>query len=127
MKTVQIKRDELLAKLRENRAKHITDFNASREKFYEKRTAAIRELAQADRDNTNRDILAVKRITPLVAKLAAMPTPTSYENSYNRAIAMLEREQREVIEITDAEFAQYYLDDWQWRGQYAATTAMYNS
>jgi hypothetical protein len=126
MKNVQIKRDELLAKLRENRDKHIADFNSARVKFYEKRSAAIQELSQADRDNTNQDILAVKRITPLVSKLAAMPKPTSYENSYNRAISMLEREQRDVLEITDAEFAQYYLDDWQWRGQYAASTAGYH-
>ena len=124
MKNVQIKRDELLAKLRENRDKHIADFNAARVKFYEKRSEAIQALAQADTDNREGRIAA--SITPLVSKLAAMPKPTSYENSYNRAISMLEREQREVLEITDAEFAQYYLDDWQWRGQYAASTAMYN-
>lgn len=37
----------------------------------------------------------------------------------------MEMETRSQIELTEEEFAQYVMDDWRWKGQFAATTASY--
>ena len=64
----------------------------------------------------------------MIAKIRAMPgRPISYEDSYTRAIRMLELSIEEVIEVEEDIFNQLVLDEWQWKHAFTATGALYKS
>jgi hypothetical protein len=53
--------------------------------------------------------------------------PTSYADSYTRAIRMLELSVEEVIEIDATTFNQLVLDEWQWKQQFTTMSSTYKS
>lgn len=118
MRSVKINKEELLKIIRENKEKHIRDFN---EAVVDYKTAAIKlakeHIALAETGDLNK-----------IAKIKAMPSqPTSYEDSYNRAIRMLELSVEEVIELEDTIFNQLVLDEWTWKNQFTVSASLYKS
>ena len=118
MRSVKINKTELLDIVRKNQKKHIKDFEES-VKDYKK--AAIK-VAKEHVD------LAKSGDLDQIAKIRAMPQrPMSYEDSYNRAIRMLELSVEDVIELEDDIFNQLVLDEWTWKHQFVASGALYKS
>lgn len=118
MNKVKINKNELLDIVRQNKEKHIKEYNEAVEDF---KKAVIKvaeenlELAKSgDLDNIN--------------KMKSVPIrPASYETSYTRAIRMLELSVDETIELATTDFDQLVLDEWQWKATFSSMNSTYKS
>lgn len=118
MKTVRMNKDELLQIVRENKEKHISEYNESVQDY-------IDLVMKISKDNLT---LAKTNDIKQISKIKHKPQePVSYEDSYNRAIRMLELSIEDVIEIDSTTFNQLVLDEWQWKQQFTATISSYKS
>jgi hypothetical protein len=118
MNAVKINRLELLTIVRENKDTHIADFNESVEDY---KKAAIK-LAESNLEKANSGDLEK------ISLMKAIPSkPVSYEKEYSRAIRMLELSVEDVIEVEQDVFNQLVLDEWHWKHQFAASSALYKS
>ena len=118
MRDVKINRDELLTIVRANKEKHITDYDESVIDF----RAAVLKITKQNLKLAQSDDVAE------IAKIRSIPLmPTSYADSYTRAIRMLELSVEEVIEIDATTFNQLVLDEWQWKQQFTTMSSTYKS
>lgn len=118
MRSVKINKNELLTIVRENKEKHIKDFNESVEDF---KKAALK-IAEENL------VLAQTGDVDKIAKIKRLPEkPTSYEDSYSRAIRMLELSVEDVIELEETIFNQLVLDEWHWKTSFVASSALYKT
>lgn len=63
-----------------------------------------------------------------IDKLKDVPDqPQTYENSYVRAIRMLELSAEDIIEVDELTFNQLVLDEWQWKHSFSASNTAYKS
>jgi hypothetical protein len=53
------------------------------------------------------------------------PRPEDHTPEYDRVLRMLLFEEGDTVKLTNAEFAQYVLDDWGWKRDFLATSANY--
>jgi hypothetical protein len=113
MRTVQVRKDQLLDVLQTNRDRHETTF----EKAYEKFTKAVeRELEKR---------LHRIRQSKAVDLVIRLPEPRNMSDSYQRAIEMLKMDTRDEVELTEQEFQQFVQDDWTWKREFATTASLY--
>ena len=113
MKTVKIKVSELLKHLKTNRLNHIKDYHEAMLGYRQ----AIREELKA------KSVVAGQNLD--VSHNLKTVRPTSYEDSYNEVIAMLEWTTDKEVELDRLEFQQYVQDNWNWKGNFLATTSVY--
>lgn len=118
MHSVKLNKTELLQIVRDNLVKHLAAYEESVADY----KTAVLKIAT---DN----LKLAKTADPKKFKDMRMsPTsPTSYENSYNRAIRMLELSVDDVVELEDDVFNQLVLDEWQWKASFTASSASYKS
>jgi len=118
MRSVKIDKKKLLTIVRENKEKHIAEYNESVEDY--KRAAvklANEHLELANTGDLNK-----------IAKIKAMPgAPVSHEKEYDRAIRMLELSVEKEIEVEEDIFNQLVLDEWAWKHQFVASASLYKS
>jgi len=112
-RTFTYKVDELLAKIIENRDNHKNAFEAAL-KAYESKVVEV--LA---------DMLERARKGERVEHHIGLHMPQNMTKEYNQIIAMLEMTCEDEIDLTRREFCQYVLDQWHWKGQFAATASAY--
>ena len=113
MKTVKIKVSELLKHLKANRVNHIKEYN---EAMIGYRKAILDELKA-------KELIASQNLD--VSHSFKSVRPTSYEESYDEAIAMLEWTTDKEVELDRSEFKTYVQDEWNWKGNFLATTSVY--
>lgn len=118
MRNVKINKVELLEIVRANKEKHIKEFLEAVEDY---KTAAIKVATDNLALATSGDVEKISKIKSMPAK------PISYEDSYTRAVRMLELSVEDVIEVEEDIFNQLVLDEWQWKHQFATTSALYKS
>ena len=118
MRDVKINKAELLGIVRANKEKHIKEFNEAVEDY---KKAAVKISIENLKLAETTDLDQIARIRSLPSK------PVSYEDSYTRAIRMLELSVEEVIEIEEHVFNQLVLDEWQWKQNFAVTSALYKT
>lgn len=115
MNAIKMKRLELLKIVQENKTKHIAEFNESVEDY--KKLVLQITLANVE--------LAKTAELEEFRKIKSVPTPPqSYEDSYRRAIRMLELSIDEIIEIEEDIFNQLVLDEWSWKRGFVASNSM---
>lgn len=117
MHSVKMDRKELLAIVKENKEKHIAEHIESIEGYKQ----AVVKVCKHNLKMAN---------TGDVEKFnfAHMPRkPQTYEDSYTRAIRMLELSVDETIEVEEHVFNQLVLDEWAWKHDFATVAAMYKS
>ena len=118
MRTVKLNKIELLDIVRANKDKHIKEFNEAVTDF---KAAAI-VLAKANlKLATTGDLAKIESIKSIPA------SPTSYEDSYSRAIRMLELSVEDIIELEETIFNQLVLDEWTWKRSFTASGAIYKT
>lgn len=118
MRDVKINKAELLGIVRANKEKHIKEFNEAVEDY---KKAAVKISIENLKLAETTELDQIARIRSLPSK------PVSYEDSYTRAIRMLELSVEEVIEIEEHVFNQLVLDEWQWKQNFAVTSALYKT
>lgn len=118
MKEVKLNKNELLKIVRENREKHITEFDE-----------AVKDykilVLKISTDNLK---FAKTGELEKFKKIKALPAaPVSYQNSYDRAIRMLELSIDDEIVLDDTIFNQLVLDDWAWKQSFTASSMLYKN
>jgi hypothetical protein len=113
MNTVKVKRNELLAVVEKNRETHRA--------FFEKACVGYRKEFVTRLDAMLTDAKAGKRIRQHVG----LVEPMDQTKDYDRVLTMLKMSTEDVIELSQSEFAQYVMDDWQWKAQFTATNSNY--
>lgn len=115
MKQVRVKKDDLLAILKKNKAEHKAIFEKAQEKF---REVAIKEL--------DRMLKVAREGQPFVLeRFARLVQPKNYTGEYDRAIKMLEMSVDDTIEITSQEFQNFVQDIWNWSRDWALSNSGY--
>lgn len=115
METITVKKDQLLATIKENREAHREQFLKAQEKYRER---VIEELDAR---------LEQARNGGRINLGFALPEPVDYTDSYDTAIGMLEWEIGDEITLEEADFKRYVLNKWEWARMFAANTASYLS
>lgn len=119
MKTTTVKTGDLLDVLLANRVKHIAEYKKARKIWLKEAIKRLRKVA----DKAEKD----KRLNSAsFMPLSDLPKPVSYAHSYDTMIARLEAEVNDTVELDDREFQSYWLDNWDWSGQFVGTTSLYN-
>lgn len=104
---------ELQTALKDNRAAHRDIFEKAVEGYRKKAIEALEARLAQIRNGSKIDLFI------------RMPEPTDHTNDYDRIIRMLDMHQEEKIEIDEQMFAQYVMDDWDWKTEFVNTSAMY--
>jgi len=112
MKT-EISKNDLLCKLQDNLDQHREMFEEAIEGYRKK---AIEVL--------NERIDAIKK-SPYDHCHVMLTMPSDHSDDYKRVILMVEADVREVIELSEQEFAQYFMDDWGWMTAFNDTYTAY--
>jgi hypothetical protein len=109
-------RIELLDIVRANKEKHIAEFIEAVADY----KALALKIAQSNIKFAKTADLEQFR------NIKAMPaSPISYEDSYRRAIRMLELSVEDIIEVEEDVFNQLVLDEWSWKRGFTASTMSY--
>jgi len=117
MNSVKMDRQQLLTIVKENKEKHIAEHVEAIEGY----KLAVIKVAKFNLKMANGG--DVEKF-----KFAQMPrAPQTYEDSYTRAIRMLELSVDSIIELEEHIFNQLVLDEWAWKHDFAATSALYKS
>ena len=118
MHSVKIDRIGLLEIVKENKEKHITEYNESVSDYKNLVLKVAKE---------NLKLAKTSELSSISKMKALPPKPSSYEDSYKKAIRMLELSVEDVIEVEEDTFNQLVLDEWDWKRSFVATNSMYKS
>lgn len=113
MNIVRVKREQLLEKVKENRANHASLFTRAAIGF---RARAIEELD---------DMLRQTKAGDPVRLFVGLTPPEDHTNEYDRAIDMLAMSQDDIIEMDRATFGQLVRNEWQWFGNATVVNSTY--
>lgn len=113
MQDVRVNRSQLLEQVKSNRDKHRDVFLKAQERY---RVLVVEEL---DR------MLADARAGKKIRRAVQLIEPEDHTHDYDRVIRMLELSVDNEIKLSQAEFAQYVMDDWAWKHQWANSTLNY--
>ena len=115
MKAIKVKKDVLLAKVRENRDAHRAVFEEAVAGYQKQAETMLREH--------------IKRIKSgeLVEVFVRLPRPVEHTKDYDRVIAMLDMDLGDEIELEEHDFQMYVQDDWDWKGTWAIANASYSA
>lgn len=111
---VSIKKEELLAAITTNRDQHKKDFDEAMLGF---RTAAIEAM--------QRNIATAAGGGEIKLGIA-LTIPVEHTKDYDRVIRMITMSTADEITISEAQFTQYVMDDWNWKAAFVGSTAAYN-
>ena len=113
MRTVMVRKEELIEVLQKNRGRHGEVF----EKSYKKFMRAVESELEGRLERIRRGKAVNLHIR--------LPEPKDMTDSYDRALQMLEMETRDEIELSEQEFQQFVQDDWTWKREFVSTAASY--
>jgi len=112
---VTVRRTELLEALRGNRTKHAADYAESLVGF----KAAFIEEAEK--------LLAAAKAGKTDKQVIGLAEPKDYTKDYDRVIRMMEMCTADEVTVTEQQFSQFVLDEWQWQAQFNATKMRYSN
>ncbi len=113
---VTVKRDELLAKLRENREKHIGEHREAMDGWREQCFTYANNCKDALESDKWREFQWGH----------APQAPQSFAQAYNDSIGFFEMATETEIELNGQQFKAFVRDDWQWKGIHAANLMNYS-
>lgn len=115
---VTIKKEKLIEAIKENLEKHISELVSAQAAY---RVAIVKFLEEEGRKA--RAAAKKKELYRIDCYHDAPPIPPDHTESYKEVISMLEMSVKEEVVITRAEFKQYVLDEWSWKGDFAVSAA----
>lgn len=125
MRTIRAKRIDILAKVRENRERHIAEYNQAVEDY--KKELAILLQQEADKLLAQKTLVESGKFFKPEQPHIEIRMPESHEKDYDQVISMLEFETEEVIKVESDEFACYVMDDWDWKKSFDLVKMSYTN
>ena len=115
-KEMKYPKNRVLTALKENKEKHVRAFETAMEKYWVAVRKALKELcAKAEKETlSEKDILGWR-----------LPRPKNYAPEYEVAIKMLEMASDDDVTLTEVEFRQYIMDEWEWKHQWDTVVSTY--
>jgi hypothetical protein len=110
---VTINKETLLDAIRLNRNKHQEEYVLACKAY---RAAAIQELT----------LMLDKAVNKAeVIRQISCVEPVSHVKEYNKTIRMLEMSTADEITVTERQFCQFVLDEWEWSHHFKSTVMSY--
>lgn len=115
MPDIEIKKEELLSVLKENLKKHISEVKelllARQLEINEFFTDEIGKMHDSDQYQPK--------------EMISFPLPKDNSKSYEKAIKMVEMSVNDTIVLNEHQFDQLVMDNWHWKQDLIATSALY--
>ena len=108
MDKVKIKVKKLLEIVRANRKKHIEAYEESQNTYWEQVKEWAVELNNRLSSGHKPESLQID-----------IPKPISFVHEYDKMISKLLYTVDDTVELTDAQFNSYVMDNWHWKGEFA--------
>lgn len=118
MNTVRVKKDLLRTALKGNRATHVKDFEITWEAF--------RKMAVKNFEARLAGAKKAKRGDP-IELWVDLTVPANHVDDYDQALAMLDWEVGDEVELQQHEFSQLVQDNWGWKGGFAQAATFYTA
>lgn len=115
MEQVKVNKNDLLEKLRKNRAEHREIFEEASQAF-RKKVIQVLDERLADAREGKRIVLRMDLVQPM-----------DQTEEYDQAITMCEMSVDNEIILSYDNFRNYILDKWSWRDQFIASNARYSA
>lgn len=115
LKIIKVKTSDLLTKIKENREKHITEFEKAEKGF------------MIDSEQRLKKALKEVRAGKKPERVISFEKPESHAKDYDAIIDMLEMTVDEELDITYEQFQRYARDQWDWTEKFQTLSAVYNS
>jgi len=113
MRTVTVDREAFIEEVSKNRDSHRAVF--------EEAVVGYRKQITAELERRIRDISKRRRVDHYIR----LPEPEDHTDDYDRVLKMAEMSVRDTIDLSEDEFAQYVMDQWQWKHAFTESTAVY--
>lgn len=118
-----VKKDEILKTIKENREKHIAEYKEAVEGYKE---AAIEAIENAvDKLKKRINDLEDGEVLELAAIQFDLPVPRDHSQSYDLIIGQLELDINDVVKIRTDEYACFIEDQWDWKPAFMAINSRY--
>ena len=128
VKTVRVKTAQLKETLRSNLEKHRREYNEAREGWIAERKEAMATLSAATaacaKESTKKTREEVRDTFHAWNNLAA---PRDHSGDYEQAIALMEWETRDEIDLSINDFECYVRDNWNWQREFKMSHANYSN
>lgn len=140
-RTVTVNREKLLETLKANREKHQKDYDEAVAGYKSIATERLQKLmsksVEAVKDNYDMLLKKLSKFDPSsvdtfddrVVLVQAMSfdlkVPKNHVSSYDVAIKMAEWEVNETVELTQAQFQCFVMDDWDWQEEFQTIKMSY--
>jgi len=112
---ITVRRTDLLEKLKANREKHVSDFKDAWEGFLKEVEVGLEKNLALVRDQ-RKPVLSL-----------ALTVPCDHTKDYDRVILMMEMSTKDEIIISESQFTQFVMDEWNWKAQFTSTTQQYSN
>jgi hypothetical protein len=127
VKTVEVEKKRLADALSKNLETHKSEYVEARAGYEKARIQAYRELAEAAALAAEEDSGKTrKKAEKAWNKLRNLDVPQDHAESYEQAIALMEWETRDVVELSINDFECYVRDNWDWQHSFKASVANYS-
>lgn len=113
MNKVTVRKDEFIQRVQANRDKHRATFEKALEGY---KALMLREL-----EHRIHDLKRGRRIDRYIR----LDEPEDHTDDYDRVLEMARMSVEDTIDLTGQDFAMYVMDQWSWKHDFEATTAMY--
>lgn len=124
---VTVKTETLIAKLTENKVKHVEEYKKAsevyRKKLGEEFTGFKGELEKYLGQIADNKELEKLGYPPRLG--SNLPRPVNYEDHYNRALGMLRLHSKDEMTLDMASYRKYVEDDWEWSSAAATSNRGY--
>ena len=114
MPRIRVEKSKLLRILQKNRYAHHDIFIEAQKGFRKAIIEALESRLKQARDG--------KR----VEQYLNLPEPVDRTRDYDRVISMLKMDLTDMIELSESDYSQYILDDWDWKRQFVGTNRAYS-
>lgn len=114
MQTIMVHKEKLLEVLRKNREGHRKIFEEALDGY---RKEVVKRLDEQ---------LARAKAGKRVYLAFQIVEPQNQTKDYDRAIGMLEMSIDDEISLSESDFRNYVMDDWNWKHQFLSSNAMYS-
>lgn len=130
VKIILIERSRLQGTLTANLEIHKKEYAEARLGYESKRLELIRTLAEqtlfaSKRENQTDE--ARKAVHEAYAEFSRLEKPQDHSNDYEQAIALMEWETRDKVEVSISDFERFVRDNWGWKGQFKLAHTNYTT
>ena len=115
MEKITVDKNDLLTRVKTNRDKHREIFLEALEGYRQHSLSTLEAKVKDIKDGK----------TPKI--YISIDRPVDHTRDYDRIIAMLEMHKGSEFDLEEDDFAQYALDDWSWKRQWALSNSGYVS